>query len=96
MLSGRWALLSPGHLVEDGQHGPAIQGRCFSFPTWQHVEVRLFSISGLPFSCPLLLQSCSNLGLQSLLVPKLAKLDDGWPESEKGDVTATLNMMITR
>ena len=24
------------------------------------------------------------------------KLDDGWPESEKGDVTAALNMMITR
>ena len=24
------------------------------------------------------------------------KLDDGWPESEEGDVTAALNMMITR
>ena len=24
------------------------------------------------------------------------KLDDGWPESEKGDVTAAVNMMITR
>ena len=27
-------------------------------------------------------------------IPK--KLDDGWPESEKGDVTAAVNMMITR
>ena len=25
-----------------------------------------------------------------------AELDDGWPESEKGDVTAAVNMMITR
>ena len=25
-----------------------------------------------------------------------AQLDDGWPESEKGDVTAAVNMMITR
>ena len=24
------------------------------------------------------------------------KLDDGWPESEKGDVTAAVNMMITK
>ena len=24
------------------------------------------------------------------------KLDDGWPESEKGNVTAAVNMMITR
>ena len=24
------------------------------------------------------------------------KLDDGWPESNKGDVTAAVNMMITR
>ena len=24
------------------------------------------------------------------------KLDDSWPESEKGDVTAAVNMMITR
>ena len=27
---------------------------------------------------------------------KTVELDDRWPESEKGDVTAALNMMITR
>ena len=38
----------------------------------------------------------SAMCLQAWKLAGLKKLDDGWPESEKGDVTAALNMMITR
>ena len=37
-----------------------------------------------------------ELCVKCCIFKKNIKLDDGWPESEKGDVTAAVNMMITR
>ena len=73
VLSGGWVPSNPDHLVEDGQHGPAIQKRYLSFPIGNMWGLGCFSIFGLLFSCPLFLWNCSNLGLRSLLMPRLSE-----------------------
>ena len=60
------------------------------------VADRLWNSGGWGLENHMQTKSWFDVALVKHLLPPFMKLDDGWPESEKGDVTAAVNMLITR